>query len=290
MTRVQHPVMQAGKLRRSNAAPVGVLTKVLSIFDLLDRSPGGLQLRSIAEQTGLNKSTAYRFLAHLERAGYLVRDLTGAYLIGPRLVHLGANSTYQATICKLSRPAMESLWRETGETVNLGALDGAEVLYLDVLESPHHFRLSSQTGMRRAINCTALGKAILAWLPPATRDELLAHMRFEKRTPHSITQPAELLTELGRIQRRGYALDNEEVETGACCVAAPIFDSSGLITASISVAGPISRMGHNRISAISSAVTKAAAEISRLLGYKEATGRARARSSNGKGRRKSKRA
>ena len=290
MTRVQHPVMQAGKLRRSNAAPVGVLTKVLSIFDLLDRSPGGLQLRSIAEQTGLNKSTAYRFLAHLERAGYLVRDLTGAYLIGPRLVHLGANSTYQATICKLSRPAMESLWRETGETVNLGALDGAEVLYLDVLESPHHFRLSSQTGMRRAINCTALGKAILAWLPPATRDELLAHMRFEKRTPHSITQPAELLTELGRIQRRGYALDNEEVETGACCVAAPIFDSSGLITASISVAGPITRMGHNRIPAISSAVTKAAADISRLLGYKEATGRARARSSNGKARRKSKRA
>ncbi|HLJ79773.1 MAG TPA: IclR family transcriptional regulator [Acidobacteriaceae bacterium] len=270
MAGVQHAELKTGRLRRSGAAPVGVLTKVLSIFELLDRAPGGLQLRNIADQTGLNKSTAYRFLAHLERAGYLVRDLTGAYLIGPRLVHLGANSTYQATISRLSRPVMEDLWRETDETVNLGALDGTEVLYIDVLESPHHFRLSSQKGMRRAINCTALGKAVLAWLPPATRDELLAHCKFEKRTPHSITQPSELLAELGRIQRRGYAVDNEEVETGACCVAAPIFDSSGLIAASISVAGPVTRMGHNRIPTIAGLVTGAAARISRSLGYKEA--------------------
>ena len=81
------------KVRKSNAAPVGVLTKVLSIFDLLDRSHDGLQLRAIAEQTKLNKSTAYRFLAHLEKAGYLVRDSMGAYLLGPRLVHLGSGST-----------------------------------------------------------------------------------------------------------------------------------------------------------------------------------------------------
>ena len=269
MAGVQHSALKPGKLRRSGAAPVGVLTKVLSIFELLDRAPGGLQLRTIAERTSLNKSTAYRFLAHLERAGYLVRDLTGAYLIGPRLVHLGANSTYQATICRLSHPVMEELWRETGETVNLGALDGTEVLYLDVMESPHHFRLSSQKGMRRAMNCTALGKTLLAWLPPATRDELLAHCNFEKRTPHSITQPAELMAELGRIQRRGYAVDNEEVETGACCVAAPIFDSSGLIAASISVAGPVTRMGHNRIATVAARVTEAAAAISRSLGHKE---------------------
>jgi DNA-binding IclR family transcriptional regulator len=270
MATVRHAALKKGSLRRSAAAPVGVLTKVLAIFELLDRAPGGLQLRNVAEQTGLNKSTAYRFLAHLERAGYLVRDLTGAYLIGPRLVHLGANSTYQATICRLSRPVMEDLWHKTGETVNLGALDGAEVLYLDVLESPHHFRLSSQKGMRRAMNCTALGKTLLAWLPPATRDELLAHGKFEKRTPHSITHPADLLTELGRIQRRGYAVDNEEVETGACCVAAPIFDSSGLIAASISVAGPVTRMGHNRIPTVAALATEAAAAISRSLGYKEA--------------------
>lgn len=267
MARGSEAKMAAVKTRRTKSAPVGVLTKVLAIFELLDRSPGGLQLRSIAEKTDLNKSTAYRFLAHLEHAGYLVRDLTGAYLIGPRLVRLGANSTYQATIRKISHPIMDALWRRTGETVNLGALDRGEVLYLDVLESPHTFRLSSQAGMRRALHCTALGKALLAWMPAQMRDDLLAHSRLEKQGPHSIVNPAEILAELGRVQRRGYALDNEEVEPGACCVAAPIFDSSGLIAASISVSGPVTRMNRNRVAEIAEHVKQAAAEISAQLGY-----------------------
>lgn len=259
------------KMRRSSSAPVGVLTKVLSIFELMDRSPGGLQLRTISEQTGLNKSTAFRFLAHLERAGYLVRDLTGAYLIGPRLVRLGADSTYQATIRKVSRPIMEALWRKTDETVNLGALDHGEVLYLDVIESPHTFRFSSQAGMRRPLSYTALGKALLTWMPVQLRDESLASCRFERRAPRSITNLAEMLAELGRTQRRGYAIDNEEVELGACCVAAPIFDSSNQIAASISVSGPATRMNRARISDIALDVKQAAREISAKLGYNELT-------------------
>lgn len=267
MTRSTKQVHAKLTVRHSNSAPVGVLTKVLSIFELLDKSPGGLQLRSISEQTGLNKSTAYRFLAHLEQAGYLVRDLTGAYLIGPRLVRLGADSTYQATIRKVSRPIMEALWYKTGETVNLGAVDRGEVLYLDVIESPHMFRLSSQTGMRRALAYTALGKAQLAWMPVPLRDEMLANCKFERRAPHSIAGMAEMLAELGRIQRRGYAIDNEEVEAGACCVAAPVFDSSGHIAASISVSGPVTRINRTRMSDIASDVKLAASEISSELGY-----------------------
>jgi DNA-binding IclR family transcriptional regulator len=255
------------KIRKSNAAPVGVLTKVLSIFDLLDRSQDGLQLRVIAEQTKLNKSTAYRFLAHLENAGYLVRDSAGAYLLGPRLVHLGSGSTYQLTIRKVSRPILETLWRETGETVNLGVLDGREILYLDVLESPHSFRLVSKIGMRRPLHCTALGKAILASQSASFREEFLAGTRFEKFTPNSIIRPAEFLTELGRVQRRGYALDDEEVELGARCVAVPILDSSGLVAAGISVSGPTIRMSRTRTAQIADAVKKAAIEISRHLGH-----------------------
>jgi len=255
------------KVRKSSSAPVGVLTKVLSIFDLLNRSHDGLQLRAIAEQTGLNKSTAYRFLAHLEREGYLVRESTGAYLLGPRLVHLGSGSTYQSTIKKVSRPTLEGLWRETGETVNLAVLDGREIIYLDVIESPHNFRLVSQIGMRRPLHCTALGKAVLAWQGANFRDELLAITKLEKLTPHSITRPSELVAELGRIQRRGYALDDEEVELGARCVAAPVLDSSGQVAAGISVSGPTIRMTRSRTAQIAEAVKTAALDISAHLGY-----------------------
>lgn len=257
------------KIRKSNAAPVGVLTKVLSIFDLLDHSQDGLQLRAIAEQTKLNKSTAYRFLAHLEKEGYLVRDSAGAYLLGPRLVHLGSGSTYQLTIRKVSRPILEALWREIGETVNLGVLDGKQILYLDVLESPHSFRLVSQIGMRRPLHCTALGKAILASQQTTFRDELLSGAKLDRLTPHSITRPAELVTELSRILRRGYALDDEEVELGARCVAAPILDSSGLVAAGLSVSGPTIRMSRSRTTQIADAVRRAAHEISEHLGYSQ---------------------
>jgi len=214
-------------------------------------------LRAIAEQTKLNKSTAYRFLAHLERAGYLVRDNAGAYLLGPRLVHLGSGSTYQYTIRKVGRPILEALWRETGETVNLAVLDGREILYLDVIESPHNFRLVSQVGMRRPLHCTALGKAVLAWQSASFRDELLATTKFEKLTPHSITRSSELIAELGRIQRRGYALDDEEVELGARCVAAPVLDASGQVAAGVSVSGPTIRMARTRTAQIAEAVRKA---------------------------------
>jgi IclR family KDG regulon transcriptional repressor len=255
------------KMNPSNSLPVGVLTKVLSIFELLDHSPDGLQLRDIAEQTKVNKSTAYRFLSHLERAGYLVRDNTGAYLFGPRLVRLGAGSTYQSTIRKVSRPILEGLWKESAETVNLGVLDGREILYLDVLESPHNFRLVSRVGMRRPVHCTGLGKAVLAWQPSTFLDELFAASKLEKLTTHSLTRPLELIAELGRIQRRGYALDDEEVELGARCVAAPVLDSSGFVAAGISVSGPVTRMSRTRITGIATGVKRAALEISQRLGY-----------------------
>lgn len=259
------------RVRKSSSAPVGVLTKVLAIFELLDRAPNGLQLRYIAEQAKLNKSTAYRFLAHLEKAGYLVRDDTGAYLLGPRLVRLGSGSAYQATICRVSRPILEELWRESGETVNLGALDGREVLYLDVLESPHNFRLASKVGMRRPVHCTGLGKAILAWQPAGLREELITAAKLEKLTSHSITRTAELIAEIARVQRRGYAIDNEEVELGARCVAAPILDSSGSVVAGISVSGPVTRMSRARTAAMAQVVKQAAMEISQRLGYSGGT-------------------
>lgn len=257
----------AMKQRKSTAAPVGVLSKVLAIFDLLDSTPDGLQLRSITQLTKLNKSTAWRFLSNLENAGYVVRDVTGAYLLGPRLVHLGTGSTYQGTITKVSRPVLEELWRDTSETVNLGVMDGKDVLYLTVLESPHSFRLVSKAGMRRPLHCTALGKMILAAQPAAVRDEILVGAKFERLTARSITRHADLMVELARIRSRGYALDNEEVVEGARCIAAPVLDCSGQIAAAISVSGPVIRMSRPRIAEIVQALKRAGSRISALLGY-----------------------
>jgi len=179
---------------------------MLSILELLDRSPSGLPLKDIAGFTALNKSTAHRLLTHLENTAYLFRDEGGSYMIGPKLVRMGHGTNYQATLRSLSRPVVAHLWRATGETVNLSILDGHEVLYVDVLESPHNFRLVSQVGMRRPLHCTALGKAILSHMNPDRAKECLANARFERTTPKTIINLTQLRKDLSESLARGSSL------------------------------------------------------------------------------------
>jgi IclR family transcriptional regulator, acetate operon repressor len=258
------------RVRESKSAPVGVVTKVLRILETLQDSSAPLQLKEISLRTNINKSTAYRFLAHLESEGYLFRDDAGAYIVGPKLARLGSGAAYHATLRTVSRPVMQRLSLVTTETVNLGVLSGLDVLYVDVLESTHLFRMASQIGSRLPLHCTALGKAMLASLGPAERDGAMASLRLEKVAPHTITSVARLQKELKKIAQQGYAVDDEEASAGARCVGAPIFDHSGNVAAALSVSGPITRIAREKLLAIGKGVREGAQLISRNLGYKAA--------------------
>jgi IclR family acetate operon transcriptional repressor len=253
------------RARESKAGPVGVLSKVLQVLEVLDAAPGGLQLRQVAAQTGINKSTAYRFLAHLESEGYLFRDEDGAYIVGPKLARLGAGQAYHATLRNCARPVMQKLWSMTTETVNLGVLDGLNVLYLDVMESTHSFRMVSEVGMRRPLHCTSLGKAMLAFVED--RDAALQSIRLDRVGPRTITSQTKLRKELAKIAQQSFAVDDEEAGLGSRCVGAPIFDQSGKVTAAISVSGPITRINRDRLMVFARAVREGAQTISAKLGY-----------------------
>ena len=257
--------MPAG--RKTTITPVGVVGKVLRILELLDRSPAGLQLKDIARLTGLNKSTAHRFLKHLEGEGYLFRDDSAAYMIGPRLVRFGTGVSYQALLSRISRPVLEQLWSTTGETVNLATLVGQEILYVDVMESLHTFRLVSQIGSRRPLSCTALGKAMLAAIPAEQRELLLPTLHFENTTPKSIANVARLRKDLIQIARLGYALDDEEAVLGARCVGAAILDANGKVAGGISISGPTARINKTNLASIAQTVKLAAHDISTRLGF-----------------------
>lgn len=255
--------------RKSKSAPVGVISKVLRIFEVLDRTPAGLQLKDVATQTGLNKSTAHRFLTHLETEGYLFRDSNGAYTLGPKIVRLGSSANFESTLCRLSRPTLENLWKITGETVNLAVLDKSEIVYLDVLESLHTFRLVSTPGMRRPVYCTALGKSILSNIAdPQQKDDILAGIHFEAVTSRTITSVVALKRQLARIQKQGFAIDDEEAVTGARCIGAALFDGDGKVVGGISVSGPVVRITRNHLPLFIEEIRKAATEISARLGYR----------------------
>src|SRR5579863_3515442 len=260
----QVTVLSAGK-RRSKSAPVGVVGKVIQILESLDQAPGGLLLREIVVSTNINKSTAYRFLSHLESEGYVFRDSDGYYMVGPKLARLGNGTTYQATLCRTSAGILEQLRSETGETVNLAVLDGSEILYLSVIESQHTFRMVSEVGRRRPLYCTALGKAVLAYLPPEQQSKIISATKFERFTPHTICSAEELTKDLHKIHRRGYALDDEETVIGARCIAVPILNRDRKVIGGISVSGPEVRVTKRQVPEYAALLRTAADEVARRL-------------------------
>jgi DNA-binding IclR family transcriptional regulator len=256
----------SARVRRSKAAPVGVVGKVIQILERLDQAPGGLLLREIVALTNINKSTAYRFLSHLEHEGFVFRDHNGYYMVGPRLARLGNGVTYQATLCRAGAQILEKLRGDTGETVNLAVLDQTEVLYLSVFESQHTFRMVSEVGMRRPLHCTALGKAILAYLPPAQQKKIVAACRFEQFTPRTITSEEQLNEDLLRVHRRGYALDDEEAVEGARCIAVPILTDKHMVIGAVSISGPVVRVTKRHVPEFAGILRTATEEIGQRLG------------------------
>jgi len=242
---------------------------VLRILELLDHSVYGLQLKDIAEKTGINKSTAHRFLRHLEAESYLFRDAAGTYMPGARLARLGTGVSFQTTLCRICRPTLESLRSATGETVNLAVLDGAEIVYLDVLESQQMFRLVSPVGMRRPAHCTSLGRAIIANLDDQRqKDEILSAIQSVYSTSRKTNSASRLKKTLRQICDQGFSLDDEETAIGARCVGAAIFGAEGSVVGGISVSGPVLRITRERLPFFSKEVCKAAREISWQLGLR----------------------
>jgi IclR family KDG regulon transcriptional repressor len=258
----------ATRTKKPKAARVGVIGKILRILELLDQFPAGLKLKDVAEKTGINKSTAHRFLSHLEAENYLLRD-GGAFLLGPKIARLGGRVSSEATLCKISRPTLENLREITGETVILAVLDGSSVLYLDVLESPHRFRLTAQIGARGTAYPTALGKAILANMTDGEKkEEILAASSFEASTPRALTSIARVKKDLEQTREQGFSHDDEEAFAGSRCVGAAILGADGNVVAGISISGPTARVRRESLPVYSAQVRQAAQEISWNLGYR----------------------
>src|ERR1700730_11542123 len=251
---------------RVEPVSVGVISKVFKVLEAIQGSPSGLTLKPICDVTGVHKSTAHRFLKHLERDGYLIRTETGAYLIGPKFSQLSARASHRATLQAVARPILWELWKSTRETVNLGALDQGTVLYIEVIESPHEFRLSSRVGSRRSLHATALGKALAAFLAEDQRERVLATIQFQPLTPKTIMNLVQFRQELEIIRRQGYAVDDEEVTLGARCVSAPILGADREVVAAVSVSGPVTRISPSRVPGLAGAVMSAARAISVAMG------------------------
>ena len=245
---------------------IAALDRALDVLEALADAAGPVGVTELARRIGATKSAAYRILANLERRGYVGKDAaTARYSLGTRLAYLGQRSLGAFDLRQVARPVLDELYRGFHETVNLGVLEGDEVVYIDMIESHHGLRMAARVGARDTVHSTALGKAMLAFLPSEAIDRRLQRP-LPRRTAHTITDPALLRAELDRVRTRGVAEDHAENELGARCVAAPIFDHGGSVIAASSVSSPASRLDDARAAEVATAVQAAAQEITRRVG------------------------
>lgn len=243
------------------------MAKAFSILDLVcEKDVGGTSLTEVSDHLHVSKSTAHRYLTTLEDLDVLRRDDSDSFSLGPKLIELTGAFLSRQDLRNESQASLEVLAGQTEETVHLAIPSGDEVVYIAKVDSPHSVRMASHIGALNPMHCTALGKAILAHLPPDRVEEIIAK-GLPKRTSHTLTTPESLREELARVRSQGLATDDQENELGVRCTGAPIFDYTAKVVGAISVSGPAGRMTKERVIEIGPQVRQAALEISRRMGH-----------------------
>jgi DNA-binding IclR family transcriptional regulator len=255
---------------------IKVVEKALAILDLFGDSPGDLTLTQIGERLGMSKPTAFRIINVLEQGDYLERAPgSQGWRLGLKLHRLGSLVESTTAIQRLAHPFLAELAESCHETVHLTVLNKGEALYLDKIEGNHSVRVVSRIGQRLPAHCSGVGKVLLAHLPDDEVEAVVAERGLPRLTPATITQREALQAELRRVRQQGYAIDNEEIEIGLKCVAAPVRDASDRVVAAISVSVPKFRFDSTGQDRFVELIVRTAGRISATLhqGAPEAAGR-----------------
>lgn len=223
--------------------------KTFVLLEFLAASGRPASLQEVTEAVKLPKPTAYRLLRALQELGYVSRPAGSRnYLIGPRTARLAASDPH-GDLKAQARRLLRRLHEEFDETINLGVLSGAQVLYLDFVETTQPLRFIVTPGQNDPWYCTALGRAVATHLNERTLKKLIAGTRLQALTPHSVKSKAELLRKIEKAREDGYAEEVEESVQGVCCLAVNL-SPLGFPDAAISMAVPTQRLTPRRKSAI----------------------------------------
>lgn len=214
------------------------LARGLALLELLAAGPQPQTLNDFSDGTGLPKSTLVRLLSVLAEMDYVVRaDERPSFRLGFKVQSLATAYIASLDLSVLAGGYLASLAKATGQTANLGVLDGEQVLHICVSEPNRPLRFRAAMGSRDHAYCTGLGKLLLSRLDSSKISSCTPQEPFPAFTDNTITTLDQLSRELRRAARRGYALDDNERSIGLRCVAVPV-EIDGECLAAVSVSGP----------------------------------------------------
>jgi len=241
--------------------------KALQIFELFTIDDPELSISELVKKLSMPKVSVYRFLRVLMKSSFITQDKqTKKYRLGIKIFELGSIVLRNFDLREVAFPLIVELSKRSGETVHLGVLDNQQVVSIEGVESDQSLRISLPVGKRVYLHSTGIGKAILAFLPEQEVKEIVRQKGLPRFTNNTIVHIEQLMKEIQLIKKRGYAIDNEENESGIRCVAAPILDANKHVIASMSISGPSVRIPHSRIPELSSMVIETSQKISKAYG------------------------
>lgn len=223
------------------------IEKCLSIIDLLSNSPDGLRLSEISNALSLPSSSVHHILSTLLPYNFVNQDPTSKkYALGYRFLEIGRRILDHFDVRNVARDHLQRLHDLCGQTIHLAVLRNKKVIYIDKVSAPVGLSLSTYVGFATDPHAAAGGKVLLSELPENEIKKIFPDGTLKKYGRNTITSISDLLEELGKIRRQGYALDDEEYYQGVRCIAAPI-RAGGKVVAALSITGSIFAMSHERI-------------------------------------------
>lgn len=261
----------AGRQASTPEATVGGRT-----VQSLERAFGLLEAIAVAEEppslaelsraTGLHTSTAFHLVRTLIVLGYVRQDEAKRYRVGPRLFMQAAGAFTENELVNLAMPHLRRLADDTGETAHLGVRADAGIAVIAKVEARSTVRTSERLGIIRPAHCTAIGKVLLAALPPEELDALLHAGSLAAFTANTRTDPGRVKAECAAVSASGLAVDDMEFNAELRCVAAPVRNFTQQTVAALGISGPIWRVTPEALEHLGPRVTKAAEALSRDLG------------------------
>ena len=247
---------------------VNVGKKMFVVLEALTKNPRNPpSLEEIPHAVGLAKTTVYRLLNTMKEIGYVEQiSPNGGDVLSQKFFELSRPAVPHQYLMPLARTWLERLSLRTGGTASLGVLDQGSLLYLAVIESQHPYLYAMKPGDYYYAHATAMGKCLLAYLSEEEVDEVIRAHGLPRLTHNTITTGTELLRELAKVKKDGFAINVEENADGVMCVGAPIWGPQGKPIAALSISAPLVRM-QGVIDSVKNEALRVARQLSLMLGH-----------------------
>lgn len=220
----------------AKATGTAAFSKFIHLLQLVADSTEPLTIPQLAQLSGYPRSTVYRSVGGLVAEGLLVETLNGeAYQLGPRLIQLASRSWDRSELRLVSVQALQALRDITNETVHLAVPSGDRMVYIEKLESTSAVRMASYIGSSVSMHSSSVGKAYLAALGEAERQDIIGSLSYARYTDNTVLTAEQLSAQVRQVQQRGWSVDDEENEEGIYCFGAVILGARQQPVAAISV-------------------------------------------------------